>query len=302
EHKRGLVRCLFSRLRDIVSDELIEEESRRLTEILLGNGYPLGFIQRNGQATVQDKTTTNEAPTWISLPFKGDAAAVTARAKLSNLMERTFGKRHLRFNFRTTKLFSLGTKDRLRRGMVSGVVYQFTCPCGSNYVGQNVRRLEDRAGEHLGKAKTAVSEHLEVCAEVASESNFEVLYKAHGDNFKTKVDLARAEALLIQRHGPTLCKQRENKIKLALPWTAIGPQRKAMTRKPANSTNPDAQMNPPEETQPVPEMEATPAFGTKRARDTETKPKPKRKREGLAPDPKQRLMSEFLTQPKGANG
>ncbi|KAL3307163.1 hypothetical protein Ciccas_014330, partial [Cichlidogyrus casuarinus] len=50
----------------------------------------------------------------------------------------------------------------------------------------------------------------------------------------------------------------------------------------------------PEETQPVPEMEATPAVGTKRARETETKPK----REGLAPDPKQRLMSEFLTQPK----
>ncbi|KAL3309733.1 hypothetical protein Ciccas_011718, partial [Cichlidogyrus casuarinus] len=94
--------------------------------------------------------------------------------KLKTAVEKTFGSRRLRFCFRTNKLINLGTKDRLRRGLTSGEVYEFRCTCGANYVGQTTRRLEDRVREHTAGRKSAVGEHLVQCGADANVSNFSV--------------------------------------------------------------------------------------------------------------------------------
>ncbi|KAL3315884.1 hypothetical protein Ciccas_005482 [Cichlidogyrus casuarinus] len=80
------------------------------------------------------------------------------------------------------------------------------------------------------------------------------------------VELARAEALHIQRHDPTLCNQRENKIKLALLWTAIGSLHKEM-RQPED---PNVQTSPPDKTQPVSKMEALRERGRRRLSRSES--------------------------------
>ncbi|KAL3309625.1 hypothetical protein Ciccas_011827, partial [Cichlidogyrus casuarinus] len=166
------------------------------------------------------------------LPFKGDAEAVKVKDKLKNAIHR-----RMRFCFRTNKLFNLGTKDRLSKGLTSGVVYEFRCACGANYVGQTTRRLEDQEREHLAGRKSAVGEHLEGCEAEANTSNFSVLYEAKGCNFQSIIELVRAEALLINNRTPTLCKQREeNKIKLALPWNQVldPPRKHDATLRPKN--------------------------------------------------------------------
>ncbi|KAL3309552.1 hypothetical protein Ciccas_011901, partial [Cichlidogyrus casuarinus] len=55
---------LFSQLRDILSVEIIEEKSMRLTEILLGNrnGYAIDSIMNNKPGPMKEKITENEVP------------------------------------------------------------------------------------------------------------------------------------------------------------------------------------------------------------------------------------------------
>ncbi|KAL3309377.1 hypothetical protein Ciccas_012077, partial [Cichlidogyrus casuarinus] len=124
---------------------------------------------------------------------------------------------------------------------------------------------------------------------------------AQGSNYyQTIIELARAEALLINRRMPSLCKQRENKIKLALPWTQVldRPQQQTLTDQEEPQTTPETAPKEPQSPtdQSTPETapeepqsptDETPAADGNRKRPLSHKPKPKRRR--LTPDARQRL-------------
>ncbi|BHF68137.1 hypothetical protein SprV_0301116700 [Sparganum proliferum] len=76
QQKRNLVRCLAQRARKICSADSIEEELRKIQDLLLKNGCPGRFIAKNLAKRLTKLTTLSaEEKTWsFKVPFQGDAA------------------------------------------------------------------------------------------------------------------------------------------------------------------------------------------------------------------------------------
>ena len=101
-------------------------------------------------------------------------------------------------------------KDPVAAPWQAGVVYRYDCKCKQFYVGQTKRRLMERMKEHKKDKKSAVHQHAEKCG--FNESGFRVVghFTAH--------QLRKAEALIVRKLQPTICKQREMVKSLSLPW------------------------------------------------------------------------------------
>ena len=120
------------------------------------------------------------------------------------------------FHVILTNSFTLGHlfryKDTLQKGMLSAVVYKFSCPkCGSEYVGSTIRNLATRAAEHAGvSVRTGVplsvppfsyirEHHLDCFSQQISLDHFKVI-----DSTKNTIDLRILESLHIHRSKPKL--------------------------------------------------------------------------------------------------
>ena len=111
--------------------------------------------------------------------------------------------------------FSVGSffryKDRLPLGMLSSVVYEFSCAqSGASYIGSTIRQLCCRVAEHTGRSvrtgaalakppHSSVRSHCTVCGCSADLTTIKVLGRANN-----QTDLRILESLYIHKHRPTL--------------------------------------------------------------------------------------------------
>jgi hypothetical protein len=152
---------------------------------------------------------------------------------LNVALGRTYNAAQLRVRVYTRPLPLPPIKTPTSVLSTSHCIYQFTCSCGESYIGRTDRRLEMRAKEHLPKrimlslgspnftprlinqkVTSSITRHLIETKHVADiHSSFRVI---------TRCDRPRRlkflEALLINRHKPVLCAQKDLRVTLRLPW------------------------------------------------------------------------------------
>ena len=81
----------------------------------------------------------------------------------------------------------------------NNVVYQITCPrCGSSYVGQTVRHLQQRFREHVGN-KGPMKSHFESCGITPTDDIIYIICSTDG-----VMDTSTLEALFIKERAPVL--------------------------------------------------------------------------------------------------
>jgi len=116
-------------------------------------------------------------------------------------------------NFTLGNLFKY--KDSMHKGMLSAIVYKFSCPkCGSEYVGSTIRNLATRAAEHAGiSVRTGAplsvppfshirehrEHHLDCFSPQISLDHFKAI-----DSTKNTTDLRILESLYIHKTKPKL--------------------------------------------------------------------------------------------------
>ena len=166
--KRGVVRCLHDRAREIIStQDNLQKEVDHLARVLKQNGYPANFIrdastppmQETADTSGRDEEQEREKEPLVVIPYV---------AGMSEDIRRVCRKFNIRVVFksgRTLRSMLTKVKDTLPLGKQSNVVYRIPCSCGQVYIGETKRRLETRLKEHRDACergmmeKSAVAEH-----------------------------------------------------------------------------------------------------------------------------------------------
>ena len=166
--KRGVVRCLHDRAREIIStQDNLQKEVDHLARVLKQNGYPANFIcnastppmQETADTSSRDEEQEREKEPLVVIPYV---------AGMSEDIRRVCRKFNIRVVFksrRTLRSMLTKVKDTLPLGKQSNVVYRIPCSCGQVYIGETKRRLETRLKEHRYACergmmeKSAVAEH-----------------------------------------------------------------------------------------------------------------------------------------------
>ena len=141
---------LTDRARRICSEDTIEAELRRISEILESNGYPQPFILRN-MVPRRERVlvpTVEKKSLFICLPFKRDQACDYVNHRLCMALHHTFPAARLKAWFITSPMLRVSLKDKLPVHSQNMVVYSFLCCCASEYVGRTTRQLSKRIKEH----------------------------------------------------------------------------------------------------------------------------------------------------------
>ena len=145
--------ALFSRAQSLVTDDSnMEAEFRRVTQELLVNGYPLGFItSRRNHATKKRKEShtqlkdkdEKERQRTVVIPFI-DGVTQPLQRLLKPLNIRVVGKSN---PWKWSLQNSL--KDRVNRDDEPGAVYRIPCgDCDRIYIGETGRQATVRFKEH----------------------------------------------------------------------------------------------------------------------------------------------------------
>ena len=226
--KKGLVRTLFIRACRICSPEHLQCEFDFLFHALQLNSYPEYFINRHKVTSYvpnNSVSTAEKKPVYIRLPFYGDGPTARLRRALTTATKRMFFAAQPVITFSTTKLPVASPKDRLPTASMSSVIYSFRCGCRTaSYIGRTSRTLAVRAREHIpkwlemgrpGRCHSSISEHLLACTNCPPAPRDRFTIVAQGRNQRV---LRILEALFIKRDQPSLCKQKDYVIDLALPW------------------------------------------------------------------------------------
>ena len=143
--KRGTVRCLYDRARNITQrDESVKEEESHLMKTFIGNGYPRAFIRSAAapRAPREPNDDDTEKPPTAFLPY---VAGVSERIRK---VCRDFNIRTVFKSGPTLRNLLTKVKDPLPIDKQSNVVYEVPCTCGKVYIGETKRRLGTRIKEH----------------------------------------------------------------------------------------------------------------------------------------------------------
>ena len=152
--KRGLVRYLFDRARNVTSSQdNLQMEEIHLAKVLKQNGYPGAFIRSYCQPLQQEgpqepSSEEGEQPPLAVLPYT---------AGVSENVKRVCQKFGMKVVFRSShSLRSMLTKvkDALPMEKQANIVYRIPCSCGKAYIGETKRRLETRLKEHRDACRT----------------------------------------------------------------------------------------------------------------------------------------------------
>ena len=197
------------------------EELNFLKHVFLENVFPLSFISKCFKMVIskldikRPQVTTVEKKTLIlSLLYLGYVSLQT-RTKLRKYFKGILNCCKLQFFFKSRRkpANAFRFKDRLPFGLLSGVVYEYTCGrCNSSYYGETDRDLKVWSGEHIGispwtfkKVKPSkertIRDHLLNCKNIPSFDEFTIL--AYGYH---KYILEIKENLLIKCDRPVLNK------------------------------------------------------------------------------------------------
>ena len=232
-YKRNLVYNLFDRARRLCSPPYLDEEFQLLKKTLEANGYPASFIAKNSQPkTTRDAFIGPERmPTYLRVPFVGDVTTKILVRRIRSTVRATYTTADPRVLFVTSYVGGLPPKDPILPFSTSNCIYQFSCGCGSSYVGRTERRLGVRVSEHLPKwsleegakrprstsqPSSAVTRHVINCRQFqrsTPDSCFVILVRARHARM-----LPFLEATLIASLKPDLCRQKDFVMTLQLPW------------------------------------------------------------------------------------
>ena len=80
-----------------------------------------------------------------------------------------------------------------RKLLQNNLVYKYSCECGKEYIGETLRRLAVRAGEH-SKKSSPMSEHLAECGKIFDENRFTIMAR----NLKGMTARKKYETMMIK--------------------------------------------------------------------------------------------------------
>ena len=226
---------MFPRARKICSEDRLSSELALITETLVSNGYPKGFIDKHSNQCIRapKPVSVDKLKVYIELPFKGDMAMRETTKRLSAAVQSTYNAAEIRVINRTQRLPLPSIKGEQAVGAKSHCIYQFTCDCGDSYIGRTDRCLSSRIKEHLPQwvqrtiengpqaevthkqPASSIARHLLTTGHrIDPNRSFKILLSHHNPNF-----LRFAEAVAISRLRPPLCVQKQLCVNLRLPCT-----------------------------------------------------------------------------------
>ena len=225
QYKRGLVKTLYSRAYRLCSTETVKSETELLEKTLRDNGYPNSFVRRYSRTKIPSPkvVSVDKKKVMICLPFKGDVLSTQIKQRLGAAIRRTYFAAELLVTHNCRSLLRESNVDKKSADVTSNCIYQFTCTCGSRYVGRTERILSTRISEHVPTNLTlngpklpssAIGRHIIDSGHVIDKTKaFKVITRARNAQL-----LRFAEASAIRRIKPDLCVQKDFVAHLALPW------------------------------------------------------------------------------------
>ena len=155
--KKGLVKCLFNRSREVTIGQSRTDEEDFLFDVLRGNGYSNAFVKKS--LTPSRVNQLDPPRDTISIPYVEG---------LSEDISRICRKFNIRTFFKTVtsiRTLLVHPKDPIQKEKRTRVVYEVPCSCGKVYIGKTIRTLETRIKEHkkacreADYSKSAIAEH-----------------------------------------------------------------------------------------------------------------------------------------------
>ena len=182
--KRGAVRCLYDRARNITQrDVSLKEEESHLMKTFIRNGYPRAFVcsaaapQTPRESSDDDDDT--EKPPIAFLPY---VAGVSERIRK---VCRDFNIRTVFRSGPTLRNLLTKVKDPLPIDKQSNVVYEVLCTCGKVYISETQCRLGTRIKEHKDACvknltdKSAIAEHAQTNDHPINWAETKILQRAN---------------------------------------------------------------------------------------------------------------------------
>lgn len=228
-YKRGLVRNLFHRARQICSPSTYNKEEVFLFSTLRANSYPDSFIKKhkdpvNSQPLIGPKLKE----VFLRLPFIGDSQSRIICQRIIRSTRSAFPHVRPVFLFTTKRIPSSCLKDINPPLKRSHVIYRFCCDCGSSYIGRTERVLISRVKEHVprwlqeGNSRNRIANASAICRHAIDCDDFQGTQFSSYFSIKAfsynSFSLRILESLLILKHKPPLCVQKDRLLTLKLPW------------------------------------------------------------------------------------
>jgi len=173
EHKLSVIRTLYHRAKNIVTEDADRAEEKKHVDKALGNcGYPQTALRRVEQSTPrspssQQTTSASRRQPVVTIPYiKG----------VSESLRRIFQDFGVRACFKPGNKLSqllVHPKDKQKKGDATGPVYLIQCKgllnsgqtCSETYIGETERSLKQRFLEHNRRSSVSsseVSQHIHV--------------------------------------------------------------------------------------------------------------------------------------------
>ena len=206
KYKINLIRSLVNRAIKVCSNrQLLFLECEKITKMLQQNEYPTKTIRN----VIRKAINRNQKPDAKLYPNQQQSTkhCVFFKLQFIDRISMQIEKEIREFlcpydiklimshrNFTIGKLFPY--KDRQSLLHSSGVVYQLTCSCGQNYIGQTKRNLITRLNEHR------TCEDSEVCKHLLNNPN-------HVINFDSPKILDRSNHLITRLNEHRTCEDSE---------------------------------------------------------------------------------------------
>ena len=231
--KRGTLRTIIQRAYRVCSNKKhLEKELHKIeNDFTKINKYPFWiFNQLNNEIRKHQNKNCNEilvncdeeqaikTEHMLVLPYQGKRGEKVIKS-LQNTIKTILPSDHTsKVIYNSNKLSSkFNIKDKTNILHLNDLTYSVSCPdptCGSQYIGETARRLNERIKEHSGRDnKSHMYKHtLDTGHPAVSQSDFKVLGQGYRNRkYKRKI----SEALLIKELRPSLNRQ-ENSVPLQL--------------------------------------------------------------------------------------
>ena len=229
--KINLTKTLVYRDLMISSKCFLGDEIKFIKSTLSKNGYPLSVLD----SVVNDITikfdrasrcTVNRGPIYLRLPYIGSRGESFAKS-ITTAVGRCYFSAAVRVIFQTRTAFVSMRKDVLPPHHINSVICEYTCSCGSDYVGRTSNRFDLPIRHHLparilnlrlirgqlaNTSWSSIAEHMINSRECVADFNvdrFSILGRSH-----LLSHLKVLETLYVLSLQFTLCKHRDHLLGL----------------------------------------------------------------------------------------
>ena len=206
-YKKSLVNGLIHRAWKICSSiDLFHQELTKIKQLLLPNGFPLKFVNRQIHQFLQKKKNYNEPRDiicgpdkkmlYMSLPYAGQNS-VRLNRQIGRIFNKVAPWSKVNIIFKPVQRLNCISKLKSTIPLLnrSNVIYKINCiDCNSFYVGLTTRRLQKRLYEHKNRKYSSVFKHSSAEGHDIDYNCPEVLTS---DNVKLRLQIK--ETLLIQQ-------------------------------------------------------------------------------------------------------